>query len=43
MRDIDNDGYPDIIYVALDYEVFPLFRTWQRQFADITAASGIAG
>jgi len=27
-RDIDNDGYPDIIYVALDYEVFRCFATW---------------
>jgi hypothetical protein len=42
-RDIDNDGYPDIIYVALDYEVFPLFRNLGNgRFADITAASGIA-
>ena len=25
-RDIDNDGLPDIAYVALNYETFPLFR-----------------
>ena len=25
-RDIDNDGYPDIAFVALDNETFPLFR-----------------
>ena len=42
-RDIDNDGYPDIAYVALDYELFPLFRNLGNgRFADITTASGIA-
>ena len=25
-RDLDNDGYPDIVLVALDNETFPLFR-----------------
>ena len=25
-RDIHNDGYPDIAFVALDNETFPLFR-----------------
>ena len=29
-RDIDNDGYPDIVFVALDNETFPLFRNTGR-------------
>jgi hypothetical protein len=42
-RDIDNDGLPDIFFVALDRETFPLFRnTGKRGFADITRASGLA-
>ncbi len=42
-RDLDNDGYPDIAFVALDYETFPVFRNLKKgQFADITAASGMA-
>lgn len=42
-RDIDNDGLPDIAFVALPYETFPLFRNLGKlRFADITAASGMA-
>jgi hypothetical protein len=42
-RDIDNDGLPDIVFVALDRETFPLFRNLgKRGFADITRASGMA-
>jgi enediyne biosynthesis protein E4 len=42
-RDIDNDGYPDIAFVALENETFPLFRnTGKRGFSDITERSGIA-
>ncbi|MGD0013984.1 MAG: CRTAC1 family protein [Bryobacteraceae bacterium] len=42
-RDIDNDGYPDIAFVALDNETFPLFRnTGKRGFVDITERSGIS-
>ena len=42
-RDIDNDGYPDIVFAALDYETFPVFRNLGKgAFADITAASGMA-
>lgn len=41
-RDIDNDGYPDIAFVALDNETFPLFRnTGKRGFADVTEKSGM--
>ncbi len=42
-RDIDNDGYPDIAFVALDYETFPLFRNLGKgRFADISNASNMA-
>ncbi len=42
-RDMDNDGLPDIVFVALDYETFPVFRNLGKgAFADITAASGMA-
>jgi hypothetical protein len=41
-RDIDNDGYPDIAFVALDNETFPIFRNLgKRSFADITDSSGM--
>jgi hypothetical protein len=39
-RDIDNDGWPDILFVALDDESFPFFRnTGNGDFADFTGAS----
>jgi hypothetical protein len=42
-RDLDNDGLPDIAFVALDYETFPVFRNLGKgKFADITASSGMA-
>ena len=42
-RDVDNDGLPDIAFVALDYETFPLFRNvGKARFADISASSGMA-
>jgi enediyne biosynthesis protein E4 len=42
-RDIDNDGYPDIAFVALDNELFPLFRnTGKGGFVDVTDTSGMA-
>jgi hypothetical protein len=42
-RDIDNDGLPDIAFVALDHETFPLFRNLgKHSFADITGSSGMA-
>ena len=42
-RDIDNDGYPDIAFVALDNETFPLFRNLGKGgFADVTQSSGMA-
>jgi hypothetical protein len=42
-RDLHNEGYPDIIFVALDYETFPVFRNMGKgTFTDITGASGMA-
>jgi enediyne biosynthesis protein E4 len=42
-RDLDNDGYPDIAFVALDNETFPLFRnTGKNGFVDVTERSGMA-
>jgi hypothetical protein len=42
-RDLDNDGYPDIFYVALDDETFPLFRnTGKGDFVDATRPANIA-
>jgi hypothetical protein len=42
-RDLDNDGLPDIVYVALDNETFPVFKNLGKgAFADITAKSGMA-
>jgi enediyne biosynthesis protein E4 len=42
-RDIDNDGFPDISFVALDDETFPLFRnTGKGEFAEVTQESGMA-
>lgn len=43
-RDLDNDGYPDIIVAALDDETFPLFRNSRNgEFTDATMASRMAG
>jgi enediyne biosynthesis protein E4 len=42
-KDLDNDGYPDIAFVALENETFPLFRNMGMQgFADVTETSGMA-
>ena len=42
-RDVDNDGYPYIAFVALDDETFPIFRNLGKgKFADITRATGMA-
>ena len=41
-RDIDNDGRPDIFVVGMIGDTFPLFRNRGRDFADITARSGVA-
>ena len=39
-RDIDGDGYPDIVFVALPRETFPFYRnTGKGYFEDATASS----
>ncbi|HET8549693.1 MAG TPA: CRTAC1 family protein, partial [Bryobacteraceae bacterium] len=38
-RDIDNDGRPDIIVVALDDETFPIYRNLGGEFAEVTSAT----
>ncbi len=41
-RDIDNDGYPDIVLVALDNETFPIYRnTGHGGFVEVTESSGM--
>jgi hypothetical protein len=41
--DLDNDGLPDIVFVALDTETFPVFKNLGKgAFADITVKSGMA-
>ncbi len=41
-RDFDNDGYPDIVTVALNNQTFPLFRNMGgRGFEEITFPSGM--
>ena len=41
-RDLDNDGYPDIVLVALDNETFPIYRnTGKGTFEEVTESSGM--
>jgi enediyne biosynthesis protein E4 len=41
-RDLDNDGYPDIAFVALERQTFPLFHNNAgRDFNEITSPSGL--
>jgi hypothetical protein len=41
-RDVDNDGYPDIAFVALERQTFPLFQNNAgRDFREITSPSGM--
>jgi hypothetical protein len=41
-NDVDNDGLPDITFVALDNETFPLFRnSGKRGFREVTGSSGL--
>ena len=42
-KDLDNDGLPDIEFVALENETFPLFRNLgKNSFADVTDSSGMS-
>jgi hypothetical protein len=41
-RDIDNDGYPDIAFVALAKQTFPLFKNnGGHDFTEVTASRGM--
>lgn len=41
-RDYNNDGYPDIIFVALNNQTFPIFRNKAgKGFEEVTYASGM--
>ncbi len=41
-KDLDNDGYPDIVVAALDKETFPIYRnTGKGDFVEATEASGM--
>lgn len=41
-RDVNNDGYPDITYVALKSQTFPLYlNTGKGDFTEATAQSGL--
>ena len=41
-RDLDNDGYPDIVIVALDGETFPIYKnTGKGSFTEVTRESGM--
>ena len=41
-RDFNNDGYPDIVYVALNGQSFPILKnTGKGNFEEVTASSGM--
>jgi enediyne biosynthesis protein E4 len=41
-RDYNNDGYPDIVFVALNNQTFPIFRNkGGKGFEEVTYASGM--
>ncbi|MGH9582686.1 MAG: CRTAC1 family protein [Bryobacteraceae bacterium] len=41
-RDFNNDGYPDIVFVALANQTFPLFQnTGKGDFREVTSPSGM--
>jgi len=41
-RDLDNDGYPDIVIVALDGETFPIYHNnGKGGFTEVTRESGM--
>jgi enediyne biosynthesis protein E4 len=43
VRDINNDGYPDIALVALQSETFPIYQNdLKGAFTEVTAKSGMA-
>jgi hypothetical protein len=41
-RDFNNDGYPDIVFVALNNQTFPLFQnSGKGDFREVTTQSGM--
>jgi len=41
-RDVNNDGFPDIVFLALNNQTFPLFlNTGKGSFREVTASSGL--
>ncbi len=41
-RDFNNDGYPDIVFVALNNQTFPLFEnTGKGEFREVTTETGM--
>ena len=41
-RDVNNDGYPDIVYVALKSQTFPIYlNSGKGDFTEATAPSGM--
>ncbi|HEY2860497.1 MAG TPA: CRTAC1 family protein [Terracidiphilus sp.] len=41
-RDFNNDGYPDIVYVALNRQTFPILQnTGKGDFKEVTSSSGM--
>jgi hypothetical protein len=41
-RDLDNDGYPDIVLAALDNETFPIYKNnGKGGFTEVTTRSGM--
>jgi hypothetical protein len=41
-RDFNNDGYPDIVFVALNNQTFPLFQnTGKGDFREVTTDTGM--
>jgi hypothetical protein len=41
-RDVNNDGYPDIVYVALKSQTFPIYlNTGKGDFTEVTSPSGM--
>src|ERR1700685_2662482 len=42
LRDFNNDGLPDIVFVALNNQTFPLFQnTGKGEFREVTTQSGM--
>jgi hypothetical protein len=41
-RDYNNDGYPDVVFVALNNQTFPVFQnTGKGEFREVTTESGM--